>query len=87
MGYSKWRDIWIRAARTFAQGFVGVLALIAVPILGSLVQSVAGGGEVVIDVNIWRSIGIAAVAGGLIALISFTQNWFEETTGKTIGPK
>lgn len=87
MAYSKWRDIFIRAGRTFGQGFVGVLALLAIPILNKLIQDVAGGGEVTIDVNLWQSIGLAAAAGGFIALISFLQNWFEESTGKTIGPK
>lgn len=52
-----------------------------------LIQDVAGSGEVTIDVNLWQSIRLAAAAGGFIALISFLQNWFEETTGKTIGPK
>ena len=52
-----------------------------------LIQDVAGSGEVTIDVNLWQSIRLAAAAGGFIALISFLHNWFEETTGKTIGPK
>lgn len=74
-------DALRRAARTFLQGFFGVLALIAVPILNQIIQTVAGGGEVVIDVNVWRSIGIAAVAGGVIALIAFLQNILEDKTG------
>jgi hypothetical protein len=69
-----------RALRTFIQGFLGVLALIAVPALNDLVQAVAGGGEVEIDVNVWRGILLAAVAGGIIALISWAQNTLENTT-------
>lgn len=56
-------------------------ALIAVPILNQLIQAVAGGGEVVFDVDVWRSIGIAAIAGGVIALIAFLQNVLEDRTG------
>ena len=74
-------DALRRAARTFLQGSIGVLVLIAVPILNQLIQAVAGGGEVVIDVNVWRSIGIAAIAGGVIALIAFLQNVLEDKTG------
>ena len=77
------KDAAIRAARTFAQGFLAVLALIAVPALNSLVQSVAAGGEIEIDVNFWGAVGIAAVAGGAVALISFLQNALEDKTGHT----
>lgn len=75
------KDALRRAARTFLQGMVGVLVLIALPILNQLIQAVAGGGEVVFDVNVWRSIGIAAIAGGVIALISFLQNLLEDKAG------
>ena len=68
---STMNDAAKRALRTFAQGFVGVLALIAIPALNNIVQAVAGGGEVEVDVNFWQGILIAAVAGGVIALISF----------------
>lgn len=80
-------DATKRAVRTFVQGFVGTLALLAVPVLNALVQAVAGGGEVEIDVNVWQSIAIAAVAGGVIALIAWAQNEFEDKTGKTLLPK
>lgn len=70
-----------RAARTFFQGAIGVLVLLAIPVLNQLIQSVAGGGDATIDLDLWRSIGIAAVAGGIIALIAFLQNWLEDTTG------
>lgn len=81
------RDAVIRAARTFFQGFLGVLVLIAVPQLNSIINAVSGGGTVEFDVNVWQSIGVAAVAGGVIALISFIQNELEDASGKSIGPK
>lgn len=80
-------DALKRALRTFVQGFIGVLALLAIPILNSLIQAVAGGGTVEIDVDVWQSIGIAAVAGGVIALISWAQNELEAKTGKDLLPK
>jgi hypothetical protein len=70
-----------RAVRTFFQGAVGVLVLIAVPVLNQLIQAVAAGGEIVIDVDLWQSIGIAAIAGGVIALIAFLQNMLEDRIG------
>ncbi len=73
-------DALRRAARTFFQGMTGVLVLIAVPVLNQLIQAVAAGGDVVIDVDLWQSIGIAAVAGGVIALIAFLQNLLEDRT-------
>jgi predicted phage tail protein len=76
-------DALRRAARTFFQGVIGVLVLLAIPVLNQLIQSVAGGGQVTIDLDLWRSIGIAAVAGGVIALIAFLQNALEDRTGST----
>lgn len=76
-----------RAVRSFAQGFVATLALVAIPVLNNLVQAVAGGGEVQVDVNAWQSIGIAAVAGGTVALISWGQNALEQKTGHNLLPK
>ena len=70
-----------RALRTFFQGMIGVLVLLAVPILNQMIQSVAGGGEVKIDLDLWQSIGIAALAGGVIALIAFLQNVLEDRAG------
>jgi hypothetical protein len=70
-----------RATRTFFQGTIGVLVLLAIPVLNQLIQSVAGGGEATIDLDLWRSIGIAAIAGGVIALIAFLQNALEDRTG------
>lgn len=80
-------DATRRALRTFLQGFIATLALLAIPALNTLVQSVAGGGDVSIDVNLWQGIGVAAVAGGTVALISWAQNALEEKTGTTVLPK
>jgi hypothetical protein len=70
-----------RAVRTFFQGAIGVLVLIAIPELNQLVQAVAAGGDVAIDVDLWQSIGLAALAGGMIALIAFLQNVLEDRAG------
>lgn len=80
-------DALKRGIRTFAQGFIATLALLAIPVLNNLVQAVAGGGEVVVDVNAWQSIGIAAVAGGTVAVISWAQNALEDKAGHAILPK
>lgn len=69
-----------RAVRTFLQGFVGVLALIAIPALNDLVTAVGNGGDVELDVNLWQGIVIAAIAGGVIALVSWAQNELENKT-------
>ena len=73
-------DAFRRAVRTFFQGFVGVLALIAIPILNDMVSAVGDGNDVVLDVNIWQSVLMAAVAGGVISLISYVQNELEDKT-------
>ena len=80
-------DALKRAARTFAQGFVATLALIAIPLGQNLIQTVAGGGRLEVDVNVWGAVGIAAVVGGGIAVVSWAQNALEDKTGKTILPK
>jgi TRAP-type C4-dicarboxylate transport system permease small subunit len=74
-------DALRRAARTFFQGVIGALVLLAIPVLNQLIQSVVEGGEATIDLDFWQSIGIAALAGGVIALIAFLQNALEDRTG------
>ena len=64
-------DALRRAARTFFQGVIGVLVLLAIPILNQLIQSVAAGERATVDLDVWQSIAIASVAGGVIALIAF----------------
>lgn len=76
-----------RALRTFVQGAIATLALLAIPILTNITTSVAGGGNAEIDTNLWGNIVIAVCAGGLAALISWAQNAIEEKTGTNILPK
>lgn len=74
-------DAMRRAARTFVQGAIGVLVLLAVPVLNQLIQAVASGGDATVDLDLWQSIGIAALAGGVIALIAYLQNVLEDRSG------
>lgn len=76
-----------RAVRTFVQGALAVLIVLAVPALNDIVDVVRTGGEAEIDLNFWSSVAIAAVAGGLAALISFGQNLFEDKTHTKTLPK
>ena len=62
------------AGKTFAQSFVAVLVLLLVPVLGDWSQQVAGGGTIEVDVNFFMQVLIAAIGGGIAALISFAQN-------------
>ena len=77
-------DALKRAIRTFLQGFVATLALLAIPLGQSVIQTVAGGGQLELDLNVWGAVGFAAVIGGGIALISWAQNALEDKTGKAI---
>ena len=71
-------DALRRGIRTFFQGFIGVLALVAIPVLKQMVESAVGGQAIDIDVNVWQGIIVAAIAGGLIALIAWAQNALED---------
>lgn len=62
------------AAKTFAQAAIAVLALLLAPVLIDWTQVVAGGGTIEISVNFFRQVLIAAIGGGIAALISFAQN-------------
>ncbi len=73
-------DWFRRGVRSFFQGFIGVAVLLVIPALTTLITSVGSGGTVDIDPTFWRSMGIAAVAGGVIALVSFAQNALEDNT-------
>ena len=77
-------DALKRAIRTFVQGSVGVAALLLVPFLQSLIDAVVRGGEVEIDADLLQKIGIAVVAGGVIALIAWVQNLVEDWKGKAL---
>lgn len=80
-------DALRRALRTFLQGAIAVLMIVAVPALNTMVSDVVAGRDIIVDLNIWKSIAFAAIAGGLAALISWVQNAVEEKTGKAIVPK
>lgn len=67
-----------RAARTFAQGFVGTLAMLAVPQLRTIIASVEAGEAIGFDAGLWQSVALAAVAGGVIALLAWGQNALED---------
>ncbi len=65
---------WLRRAiRTFFQGAVGVFIFLGFPILTTI-----AGGDTTIDLNVWKSIGIASSAGGIIALVTALQNGLED---------
>lgn len=67
-----------RAARTFVQGFVGVLVLLAVPQLRRIIDGAMDGEVVGVDLAMWQTIALAGVAGGVIALLSWAQNELED---------
>jgi hypothetical protein len=72
---------WIRRGiRSFIQGFIGVLVLVAVPIINQWATTVGSGGQIEIDIPFWRSVAFAAVGGGMVSLIAFVQNWLEDNT-------
>ena len=62
------------AAKTFVQAFLAVLVLLLVPILTNWATTLSNGGEIEVDVNLFSKIAIAAVGGGIAALISYAQN-------------
>lgn len=62
------------AVKTFIQAFLAILVLLAVPILTRWAVDLQNGGEIVVDVNVFVQILIAAVGAGIAALISYAQN-------------
>lgn len=62
------------AVKTFLQAFFGVLLLLAVPTLTNWAVSLQNGGDVEIDVKWFTKVLIAAIGGGIAALISFIWN-------------
>lgn len=63
------------AAKTFAQAFLAILALLAVPVLTGWAGTIADGGRIAIDLDFWVQVLIAATGAGLAALISLAWNW------------
>ncbi len=62
------------AAKTFIQATLSILVLLLVPVLTSWAATVGNGGELEVDVNFFAKVGIAALGGGIAALISYAQN-------------
>lgn len=63
------------AGKTFLQAFLAILMLLAIPVLTGWADTVADGGQIVIDVSFWVQVFIAASGAGLAALISLGWNW------------
>ena len=68
------RDAVVRGVRTFLQAFLGVFL--------ALSTSGAMGLNAVPDIEVLKRAAIAAACAGIVALVSFTQNALEETTGR-----
>jgi hypothetical protein len=64
--------------RTFLQAFVGTLAVLAIPALTDIMRAVSNSEPYEIDFRFWQGAVVAACAAGIIALISFIQNWLED---------
>jgi uncharacterized membrane protein len=62
------------AAKTFAQAALAVLVLLLVPVLTNWAIDIQNGKDVVVDLAFFQKVLIAAVGGGVAALISFAQN-------------
>lgn len=80
-------DALKRALRTFVQASIAVLILLLSPWLLGLSTTVQQGGDIDIDLNFFGNIALAAVGGGLAALIAFVQNELEDKTETTVLPK
>lgn len=73
---------WLRrAARTFLQAFVGMVALIGFPIAQNIINAATNGEPVSIDVDAWKRVLIAALLAGAVALVSALQNALEDKAG------
>lgn len=73
------RDAAIRAARTFAQAFVGVI------VTSGVLQAAVDSGTV--DISVWQTVGISALFAGVSAVLSFVQNLLEDKNEIVIGAK
>jgi hypothetical protein len=62
-----------RAIRTFLQAFIGVI----LAQIGAIAIS-AQKGEYVLDIEWLKRIGVSAFAAGVIAVLSFLQNYLED---------
>ena len=71
-------DALRRGVRTFLQAFVGFLVLFAIPALQDLIRAVSSGEDYQFNFGFWQAIVVAAVASGLVALITWAQNELED---------
>ena len=62
METTNWRDVFERAVWTFVQGAVAVVT--AVPLIT--------------DIEGWAALGVAAVSGGVAAVLSFLKTFAQE---------
>lgn len=77
-----------RTVRTFLQGFVGTFAVLAIPVLSSVITAAGDStGYVRIDTTALGNAAIAGVVGGVIALVAFVQNLLEDKSGHDLLPK
>jgi hypothetical protein len=81
------RDAAIRAARTFAQAFIGTFVLVAVPWATDIVSAIVQTEPYKLEFDVLQSAGIAGVFAAFIALLTWAQNALEEKTGTTIPTK
>jgi hypothetical protein len=73
-----------RGWRTFFQAFVALYAVLLIPFLTDVINWGTGGEDVVFpDVSVVAKAGVASLAAGLVALVSYVQNAVEDKTGKT----
>ncbi|MCC6674116.1 MAG: hypothetical protein IT339_02895 [Thermomicrobiales bacterium] len=63
------------AVKTFLQAFLAILVLLAVPVLTGWAEAIGNGERIVIDVDFWLQVLIAATGAGIAALISLVWNW------------
>jgi len=63
------------AAKTFLQAALAILVLLAVPELTGWAKDIQDGGTIDIDLHWWGNVLIAALGGGIAALISMAWNW------------
>ncbi len=74
------KDYLKRSLRTYAQSFIGTVMSFGV-LNGMVTDGVLPG------YSAFAQLGIAAAASGIIAVLSYTQNWLEESKNITILPK
>lgn len=81
----KAKDLWNRTWRTFLQGALAVFIITWIGPLWDLVQSFVslGPGDQLphVDLNIWRNMLFAVVAGGAAGVIAAFWNWGNDYLG------